>query len=71
MKNKLALIALAMSPLAVFAEGTVTVTAPVDIASYITSAVTALGGVVAAAVAGYCGFLLVRKGLKWINKGLN
>ena len=72
MKKKLALVALALSPLAVFAEGSsVSITAPVDMTSYITAGVTALGAVVAAAVAAYCGFLLVRKGIKWINKGLN
>ena len=70
MKEKLAIFALALAPLATFAD-TVTVTPPVNIADYITAGVTALGTIVAAAVAAYCGFLLVRKGLKWINKGLN
>ena len=68
--KKIVLGAVALSPLATFAEG-VTITPPVDMSSYITAGVTALGTVVAAAVAAYCGFLIVRKGIKWIRTGLN
>ena len=70
MKEKFVLAGLALAPLATFAD-TVTITPPVDISNYITAGVTALGTVVAAAVAGYCGFLIIRKGIKWIGRALN
>ena len=68
--KKFVLGALALAPLASFAEG-VTITPPVDISNYITAGVTALGTVVAAAVAGYCGFLVIRKGIRWIGRALS
>ena len=42
----------------------------VDVANTITSAIPLLGGVVAVAIAGYTGFLLVRKCFRWIGKAL-
>ncbi|MEM9364462.1 MAG: hypothetical protein AAGD07_00595 [Planctomycetota bacterium] len=47
-----------------------TVTAPVDVGPLITSAITVLGGVVAVAAAGYLGFLVVMRGLRWAGFGL-
>ncbi len=60
--------ALGMSPLA-FCEGN-SVTIPdcgVNVAEYATAAITALGGVVAAVALGYVGFLVIRKGLRWLR----
>ena len=42
----------------------------VDVANTMTSAIPLLGGVVAVAIAGYTGFLLVRKCFRWIGKAL-
>ena len=56
------------APLA-FCEGN-SVTIPdcgVNVAEYATAAITALGGVVAAVALGYVGFLVIRKGLRWLR----
>ena len=68
-KMKAAIVAaLGRSPLA-FCEGN-SVTIPdcgVNVAEYATAAITALGGVVAAVALGYVGFLVIRKGLRWLR----
>lgn len=43
----------------------------VDVSSFISLGITALGGVVAVALGGYVAFLLVKKALKWIGKALS
>lgn len=55
---------------AVATQPTVTLPTGVDVSTAITQAVTVLGGIVAVAIAGYCGFLLVRKAFRWIGKAL-
>ena len=69
MKKKLALaLALAGAPYA-FCEGA-SVTIPdcgINMADYATAAITAIGSVVAAVALGYVGFLVIRKGLRWLR----
>ena len=68
-------LAIGFGAFAAMAEGEVTqpsVTLPagVDIASVITQGVAILGGVVAVALVGYAGFLVVRKAFRWIGRSL-
>lgn len=42
----------------------------VDTSGFITSAITAVGLVVATAVGGYFAFLVIRKGIRWASKAL-
>jgi len=65
--RNLALLTLAVVSLAageVFAGVTIP-DAGVEVAGYITAAITALGSVVAVAVGGFFAFLIVRKALRW------
>ena len=68
MKEKLAALGLVLGSAMTFAESPSTVSMPVDLSTYITSGVTALGGLLAAGAGAYVGFLLVRKGLRWIGR---
>ena len=66
---KTAVIAGALTAPLAFCEGN-SVTIPdcgVNVAEYATAAITALGGVVAAVALGYVGFLVIRKGLRWLK----
>ena len=66
---KTAVIAGALTAPLAFCEGN-SVTIPdcgVNVAEYATAAITALGGVVAAVALGYVGFLVIRKGLRWLR----
>ena len=66
---KTAVIAVALTAPLAFCEGN-SVTIPdcgVNVAEYATAAITALGGVVAAVALGYVGFLVIRKGLRWLR----
>ena len=45
-------------------------TTGVDLATDITSGVTALGAIVAVAVGGYIAFRIIRKALSWVNTAL-
>ncbi len=68
--GKTGLVALSVfSGAALFAqEGAVTLpNTGVDVAAYATSAITALGGVVAVCVGGVVAFMLVRAGIRWIR----
>lgn len=68
MKLKKAFFAglVALSPVGLMAQEAVSIPETgVDIAGYITSAITALGGVVAVAVGGYFAFLGIKAALKW------
>ena len=56
------------APLAFCSENSITIPdCGVDVAGYATAAITTLGGVVAAVALGYVGFLVIRKGLRWIR----
>ncbi len=46
------------------------ITPPVDIASYISGGITAMAAVVVAAIIGWFGFKVVKKGLSWASRGL-
>lgn len=68
MKLKKAFFAglVALSPVGLMAQEAVQIPETgVDIAGYITSAIAALGGVVAVAVGGYFAFLGIKSALKW------
>lgn len=41
-----------------------------NVKGFVTSGITALGGIVAVACAGYAAFLLVRKGLGWMRMAM-
>jgi hypothetical protein len=65
------------SALALVVTATVTssaaVTIPdsgVDMPGYVTAAILAIGGVMAAVVGGYFAFLLIKKGMSWAGKAL-
>lgn len=45
-------------------------TTGLDIAAYVTAAITGLATVLAAVVGGYFAFLLVKKALRWAGKAL-
>jgi hypothetical protein len=64
-------VALMIGASSAFATGGVTLpTTGIDVAEYVTAAITGLGVVLAAVVGGYFAFLLVKKGLKWAGKAL-
>lgn len=43
----------------------------VDVSAFITTSITALGGIVAVAIGGYAAFMLVKMGLKWLRRSLS
>jgi len=54
-----------------FATGGVTLPSTgIDVAEYVTAAITALGVVLAAVVGGYFAFLLIKKAMRWAGKAL-
>lgn len=59
---------------AAFAEETSTpVTLPdtgINMSSYVTAGITAIGAVIAVVIGGYFAFLLIRKGMKWAGRAL-
>lgn len=64
------MIGLCLIGASVFAEGEA-VTLPttgVDVASYVTATISALGQIVAVCLGGYVAFRLVNYGMKWLNK---
>ncbi len=64
-----ALTAAAMGPAVLFGqEDPVTIPTPVKVDEYITESISRLGAIVAVAVGGYFGFLLVRMGLRWARR---
>ena len=70
LKSKtLAVMALCLAAVSSFAaEGAVTLPETgVDVASYATAAITAIGAVCGVVVAGVIAFIVVRKGIKWIR----
>lgn len=52
------------------ARADIVITPAVDLEDYVTPAVTALGTVIAAVVLAWIGFLVVRKGMRWIGARL-
>ena len=68
-KKKLAIIlGLAGAPLAFCTENSVTIPdCGINMADYATAAIAAIGSVVAAVALGYVGFLVIRKGLRWLK----
>ena len=62
---------------AVFAEeatvvnNTVAIPGGLNIGELIGSCVGVLGGIVAIAIVAWCGFLLVKKALKWVSKAVS
>jgi hypothetical protein len=53
------------------AEGDVTIPdTGLDIAGYVTAAITTVAGVFAVVVGGYFAFLIVKKAMKWAGKAL-
>lgn len=64
-----ALTAAALGPAVVLGQqDPVVIPDPVRIDQYLTEAISRLGSVVAVAVGGYFGFLLVRMGLRWARR---
>ena len=68
-------LAIGFGAFSAMAEGeatqpTVTLPSGVDIASVITQGVAILGGIVAVALVGYAGFLIVRKAFRWIGRSM-
>lgn len=69
--KKLAFAALALAPLATFAQDAGGVSIPdsgVDIEGYISSGITEMGSVVAVALGGFVCFLMVKKAMGWIRR---
>ena len=68
MKKKLALaLGLAGAPLAFCADAVTIPDCGINMADYANAAITAIGSVVAAVALGYVGFLVIRKGLRWLR----
>ena len=67
---KTAVIAGALTaPLAFCGENSVTLPdCGVDIAGYATAVIAGLGATIVVVAGGYCGFLLIRKGLRWLHR---
>jgi hypothetical protein len=66
--GNIALLFLALVVIASSASAQVTLTEMVAMDDYVTALVTAVGGLMAAIVGGYCAFIVVKKGMRWLNK---
>jgi len=55
------------------ASATTTVSIPdtgIDVAGYVTAAITAVGAVIAVCVGGYFAFLVIKKAIRWAGRAL-
>jgi hypothetical protein len=64
----LGLCALAVTP-ALSADVTIPTTG-IDVAGYVTAAITALGGVVAVVIGGFFAWLIIKKAVGWAGRAL-